>query len=144
MERPALLHNSAGGPRAEIVHKAAPEPRFQAIACQLPALAADVDPASLLRRLDRKPWTGAPEEAERELRRRLNEHAATLPYPAAVLVSEDRSGVQESPLDLLTVCAILAKSSGQVYLRDKEPNLANIRKGRIVVLKIPDQDLHQC
>jgi hypothetical protein len=122
----------------------APEPPFQAVEFSLPALETDADPASLLARLDRKPWSGTLEEAERELRRRLDEHAATLPYPAAVLVSEDRSGVQESPLDLLTTCAILAKSCGHVYLRDKEPNLANIRQGRIVVLHIPNQDKYQC
>jgi len=32
---------------------------------------------------------------------------------------------------------VLAKSSGHVYLRDKEPNLAALRPGRRVVVCVP-------
>ena len=39
--------------------------------------------------------------------------------------------------DLLAVYTVLAKSSDQVYLRDKEPNLARIESGRRVVLRLP-------
>ena len=97
----------------------------------------DLDPAALLQRLDGKRWRGTPEEAERELRRRLDEHAGALPFPAAVLVSDRATGAEDGSGDLLTACAVLAKSSGRVYLRDKEPNLANIRSGRVVVIQIP-------
>ena len=34
---------------------------------------------------------------------------------------------------------VLAKSSGHVYLRDKQPNLAAIRPGRRVVVIVPPQ-----
>jgi hypothetical protein len=143
MERPALLHNMSSMPRAVIAHEA-PRPGFRAVAFRVAVGETDLDPASLLEWIDGKPWTGTPQEAERELRRRLDEHAATLPYPAAVLVSDRAAGAEDGPADMLTVCAVLAKSSGRVYLRDKEPNLANIRKDRVVVLQIPIQDARQC
>jgi hypothetical protein len=138
-DAPALLHNMSSMPQTVIAHEA-PRPRFRAIAFRLPASVTDLDAASLLRRLDRRAWVGTPEDAERELRRRLNEHAAKLPYPGAVIVSERSAGAERGPADLLTVCAVLAKSSGQVYLRDKEPNLSSIRKNHVVVLQIPGQE----
>jgi hypothetical protein len=138
MERPALLHNMSTPPMAVIAHDAPPR-RLRAIAFRV-APELDLDPAALLRRLDGKPWSGKPEEAERELRHRLDEHAAKLPFPGAVLVSDHVAGADDSSGDVLTACAVLAKSSGRVYLRDKEPNLANIRKGRVVVLQIPNQE----
>jgi hypothetical protein len=137
MERPALLHNMSTPPRAVIAHDAPPR-RFRAIAFRV-APELDLDPVALLRRLDGKPWSGKPEEAERELRRRLDEHAAKLPFPAAVLVSDHAAGADDGSGDLLTSCTVLAKSSGRVYLRDKEPNLANIRENRVVVLQIPKE-----
>ena len=138
MERPALLHNMSAMPRTVISHDAPPQ-RFRAIAFRI-APGVDLDPGALLRRLDGGQWSGKPEQAERELRRRLDEHAAGLPFPAAVLVSGRSAGTEDGSADLLTTCAVLAKSSGRVYLRDKEPNLANIRKGRVVVLQIPNLD----
>jgi hypothetical protein len=129
----------SSAPRTVIAHKA-PRPRLRAIAFRVPGPAAGLDAGSLLRRLDRRAWAGSLEDAERELRRRLNEHAAKLPYPAAVIVCDHAAGAECGPADLLTVCTVLAKSSGQVYLRDKEPNLSGIRKDRVVVLQIPDQE----
>jgi len=37
------------------------------------------------------------------------------------------------------IVAVLAKSSGHVYLRDKQPNLTAIQPGRRVVVLIPPQ-----
>jgi len=135
MERPALLHNMSAMPRTVISHDAPPG-SLRTIAFRI-ASGIQVSPAALLRRLDGKPWKGTRDGAERELRRRLDEHAAVLPYPAAVLVSDRATGAADGSGDMLTACTILAKSSGRVYLRDKEPNLANIRKDRVVVLQIP-------
>jgi hypothetical protein len=92
----------------------------------------------LLATLDGRLWTGTAAEAEAELRRRINSCAATLPYPAAVLISDRTAGAVAAPEDLLTVCTVVAKSSSQVYLRDKEPNLANLQSERTVVLHIPE------
>src|SRR5689334_3676721 len=138
MERAALLHNMSLMPRTVITHRP-PGPRARQIAFRL-APEIDPDPAALLQRLDGKPWSGTPEEAGTELRRRLQAHAAKLPFPAAVLVSGHAACAGDGSDDLLTVCAILAKSSGNVYLRDKEPILARIRKDRVVVLHIPDRE----
>jgi hypothetical protein len=137
MERPALLHNMSTMPETVISHNA-PRGRFRAIAFRI-ASEVDLDPASLLRRLDGEPWKGNPDDAERELRRRLNEHAARLPLPPAVLVAGPAMEAEDGSADLLNACTVLAKSSRRVYLRDKEPNLANIGKWRMVVLQIPDR-----
>jgi hypothetical protein len=59
-----------------------------------------------------------------------------LPFPPAVLVAGKADG-PETINDLLAICAVLAKSSDRVYLRDKEPNLARIEPGRRVVLQLP-------
>ena len=138
MERPALLRNMSTVPRTVIAHEA-PQPRFRAVAFRLPA-GLDSDPAGLLGQLDGTSWKGTSGEAEQELRRRLNSHAANLPYPAAILVCGRATAAEPGPGELLTVCAVLAKSSDQVYLRDKEPNLANIRTARVVVLQIPNTE----
>jgi hypothetical protein len=92
---------------------------------------------AVLERLDGTPWVGTSDEAERELGRRLDRHAATLPYPRAALLGGRPADATEYTSDFLTICAVLAKSSARVYLRDKEPNLANLRGGRIVVLQLP-------
>lgn len=138
MEGAALLHNMSIMPQTVITHEA-PAPRSRPIAFHL-APGIDADPAALLLRLDGQPWSGTPEEAGSELRRRLHAHAARLPFPAAVLVSSHGACAGDGSADLLTVCAVLAKSSGKVYLRDKEPILAKIRKDRVVVLHIPEQE----
>ena len=93
-------------------------------------------PSGLLARLTGRRWTRGDAEAEAELRRRVNEHAARLPLPPAELIADS---ADEANLvnDLLAVYAVLAKSSDRVYLRDKEPNLAHIEPGRRVVLRLP-------
>jgi len=75
--------------------------------------------------------------AERDLRERINAHALTLPFPPAALVTDRAENGDERCTDLLTIITVLAKSSGHVYLRDKEPNLAQIRPGRRVILLFP-------
>jgi hypothetical protein len=139
MDPPALLHNMSVYPKVVIAHEA-PRPRGRAIAFRLPTGNLSFRPVPLLSRLDGKRWRRGPDEAERELRRRLDEHAMNLPFPAAALVTDTSADAEGGPADLLTVCTVLAKSSGRVYLRDKEPNLANIRKGRLVTLRIPGQE----
>jgi hypothetical protein len=76
-------------------------------------------------------------DAERELRQRISAHALTLPLPKAAVVTESHLAGDRVCDDLLSVVTVLAKSSGHVYLRDKEPNLAAIRPGRRVVLLLP-------
>ncbi|MCE5307504.1 MAG: hypothetical protein LLG20_07665 [Acidobacteriales bacterium] len=134
MEQCALLHNMSAPPKAAIEHKG-PRLPFRIVAFRLPNV--DFNAPALLTLLDGAEWTGTPEQAECELRRRLNEHAAILPYPAALLVTDKAGDGAECFTDLLTVCTVLAKSSHRVYLRDKEPNLSNLRAGSAVALQFP-------
>ena len=78
-------------------------------------------------------------EADRQLRERINAHALTLPLPPAAVVTDSCLQGDQVCEDLLSVVTVLAKSSGHVYLRDKQPNLAAIRPGRRVVVLIPPQ-----
>jgi hypothetical protein len=134
MEQPNLLHNMSAPPGTVVAHEAPPS-RSAYLAFHFKHLNAD--PQNLLWRLDKDYPPGTPEDAERELRRRINERAAALPLPAAaIVVSRTVNGARYSR-DLLTICTVLSKSSGRVYLRDKEPNLANIRHDRTVVLQLP-------
>ena len=60
--------------------------------------------------------------------------ALAMGAPLIIAVARNPARLERN---LLTVLTVLAKSSGRVYLRDKEPNLAAIRPGRRVVLVIP-------
>jgi hypothetical protein len=80
-----------------------------------------------------------PETAERELRRRIDAHAQIIALPAAALVTDRAEPGDERCDDLLSIITVLSKSSGHVYLRDKEPNLNQIKPGRRVVLIVPDE-----
>ncbi len=77
------------------------------------------------------------EDAERELRNRIDAHARTLSFPAAALVTETAEPEDEQCDDLLTIVTVLAKSSANVHLRDKVPNLSQVKPGRRVVLLVP-------
>ncbi len=93
--------------------------------------------ASILARLDGNDWSGQEALAERELKRRINEHVKTLPYPpSAVILPGARP--DEHCYCLLTVCTILSKSSDRVYLSAKSPNLGYLTPGRTVRMFIPD------
>jgi hypothetical protein len=83
------------------------------------------------------------EDAERELRDRLDGHARTLPFPAATLVTDRAEPEDEHCRDFLSIAAVLAKSSGRVYLRDKVPNLNQIKPGRRVILIVPGERQRQ-
>lgn len=134
MERPTLLHNMSAPSRTTISHQA-PRSKRRWVLLRLPD--GEWSPPEVLARVDGTAWRGTPDEAERELRLRLNRQAATLPYPQAALVGGRAANATESTVDFLTICAVLAKSSTRVYLRDKEPNLSNLLGGRIVVLQLP-------
>jgi hypothetical protein len=135
MSHPALLHNMSAPPRTVIRHRAAAR-GGRILLFQLPPCVGSGEPGGLLAHLTGRQWTSTDAEAEAELRRRVNEQAARLPFPPAVLVARKADG-PETVDDLLAICAVLAKSSDRLYLRDKEPNLARIEPGRRVVLQLP-------
>jgi hypothetical protein len=122
-------------PRTVIRHQAAAL-AGRTLLFRLPPGVGSSGPDGLLAHLTGSRWTRTDTEAEAELRRRVNECAARLPLPPAVLVAVQ--GNEAEPVDdLLAVFTVLAKSSDRVYLRDKEPNLARIQPERRVVLRLP-------
>jgi hypothetical protein len=137
MERPALLHNMSAPSRTTISHQA-PRGHRRLMVFRMPD--GEWTPSAVLGRLDGAAWAGTPDDAERELRLRINRHAATLPYPHAALLGGRPSDATEYTSNFLTICAVLAKSSTRVYLRDKEPNLSNLSVNRIVLLHIPEME----
>lgn len=92
--------------------------------------------AAVLSSLDGNDWNSNKGLAERELKRRINEHAKTLPYPPSALILPEGKADEQCSC-LLTVCAVLAKSSGKVYLSSKSPNLGYVKPGRAVRMFIP-------
>jgi hypothetical protein len=127
------LHNMSAPPRTVLRH--APGEGFLLgvyLVLRAPVLPAHAE--GLLALLDGERWEG---DGEGELRRRLNEHARRLPFPAIVPITDQCGEEHYVRHDLLDVFTVLAKSSAHVYLRDKEPNLAAIRSERRVVLLLP-------
>jgi hypothetical protein len=135
MSRPALLHNMSAPPRMVVQHKAV-APAGRTLLFRLPPEIPNTGAEGLLAHLTGRHSTDSEAAAGAELRRRVNEYAARLALPPAVLVT-DAADAAELVDDLLAVYAVLAKSSDRVYLRDKEPNLARIEPGRRVVLRLP-------
>ena len=134
-----LLHNMSCRPSTQIRHVAAQQRAYgHKRVFQLPKDSGEVRPASgWLKELHCRYRKVRPQLAEAELRRLINDHVVTLDLPpaAAVLVTA-RPGDAVCG-NLLTILTVLSKSSGRVYLRDKEPNLANLTPDRRVVLIIP-------
>jgi hypothetical protein len=133
MDRPTLLHNMSAPSRTTISHEG-PNSQRRWMVFRLPD--GEWSAPAVLARLDGTPWEGTPDDAERELRLRLNQHAATLPYPRAALLGGRPAYATEYTSDFLTICTVLAKSSTRVYLCDKEPNFANLRGGRVVLMQL--------
>ncbi len=131
-----LLHNMSCAPTSEIRHKSwfrRPNGRGLIFALAqghnpLPALLGEVGAAALS--------LTSPDGAESALRQRIDAHALALPLPAAALVTDRAEPEDEACNDLLSIVTVLAKSSGHVYLRDKAPNLNQIKPGRRVVLLV--------
>ena len=94
--------------------------------------------AAWLKILDGKRHHVNRRQAEQKLRRRIDQHAATLNLPGAAVVVENE--VKENDIacdDLLTALTVISKSADHVYLRDKEPILEKLRPGRSLVVVLP-------
>lgn len=117
-----------------------PEPqlrRTRALVCEWTRERRDSRAAAILGSLDGAAWKGSAAAAATELRQRIESHARSLPWPGALLITADCSVTDARCEDLLTVCTVLAKSSGALYLRDKEPNLERLRRNERAVLQFP-------
>ena len=148
-EPPApLLHNMSVAPRTVISHQGGDRRTYgKGWAFRMPDVDGSVNSARILALLDGSPTRAnsqqatAPtdQEADRQLRKRIDTHALTLPLPPAAVVTDSSLTGDEVCRDLLSVATVLAKSSSHVYLRDKQPNLAAIRPGRRVVVLLPPE-----
>lgn len=139
---PTLLHNMSAPPKATINHPGS-RPKQRGLWFELPPATIGSErthsPVELASRLGLGPFESA-HEAERELRRRVNAHAATLPFPPACVVTSQRNLAVEEVTDFLTIITVLAKSSGHIYLRDKEPNFDRVTAGHAsLALIIPNE-----
>ncbi|MGQ9663532.1 MAG: hypothetical protein ACUVWX_14560 [Kiritimatiellia bacterium] len=94
-------------------------------------------PKAILEKLDGRPWEKDSESAAEEIRRRIVEHVKTLPYPPSALVLKGEYPAQNCDC-VLTICTILSKSSDNVYLARKAPNLGYLQPGRAVHLFVPE------
>ena len=141
-----LLHNMSVAPQTVITHQGGDRRTYgTGWIYRLPDFQGSLDSARILALLDGVPTetksrqTPIDPEADRQLRERINAHALTLPLPPAAVVTDSCLQGDQVCEDLLSVVTVLAKSSGHVYLRDKQPNLAAIQPGRRVVVLIPPQ-----
>ena len=139
-----LLHNMSVAPQTVITHQGGNRRTYgTASVYRLPDFQGSLDSAQILALLDGLPTKRKSKraqidpEADRQLRQRINAHALTLPLPPAAVVTDRCFKNDHVCEDLLSVVTVLAKSSGHVYLRDKQPNLASIQPDRRVVVLIP-------
>ncbi|MCC6145148.1 MAG: hypothetical protein IT368_15180 [Candidatus Hydrogenedentes bacterium] len=137
------VHNIgwAGMARRTVAHKVPVEHRRTAgagLTCVWPVELTDTRPQALLSAVGIDPPGDDVAAAESLLIERINAHANSLPLPAAAVVAEQAEAADDRCEDLLTILAILSKSSGKVYLRDKRPVLSHVRPGRRAVLIVPN------
>lgn len=151
-ERAALLHNMSGPPHTVLKYAGlgalaaaagpgASEAKAPALTAfgtpvrvVLPAEVAGATPAEVLRRLGR----AADAAPERALAALVDARAAQLPLPDGCVVIPARP---EHPVfwpdDVLAALAVLAKSSGSVWLRARSPALSAALQRREATLLVP-------
>ncbi len=138
---PALLHNMSAPPKATINHAGARVVQ-RGVWVGIPTRLSGLDDGGRMAVLSE--WLGVglpvnPAAAEQELRNLVNAHARTLTLPPACVVVPGHSLATEEETDPLTIVTVLSKSSGHVYLRDKEPNLDRLTWGSHLTLIIPQE-----
>jgi hypothetical protein len=131
------LHNMSGAPRAVIVqHADSGHDLTDGVLLRFDETVKDTSGKAILARLGITERL-SPRAANARLCTLINQRALSLPYPPAAIVSDRATGREREETDLLSVCAVLSKSSAKLYLRDKEPNLSGIQLSRRVILLVP-------
>jgi hypothetical protein len=132
------LQNMSAAPRTVIQHDGSGLELTDGVLLRLDASLTDTSSKAILAQIGNTDRL-SPRAANARLCTLLNERALALPYPPAALVIDKATGQEREVTDLLSVCAVLSKSSGKLYLRDKEPNLSGIQRSRRVILRIPKE-----
>ena len=138
---PTLLHNMSAPPKATINHAGARAGQ-RGVWIAIPTRLNGFEDGHRMAVLTE--WLGVAlaenrTVAERELPNLVNHRAATLPFPPACVVVPGHSLATEEEMDPLTIVTVLSKSSGHVYLRDKEPNFDRLTGGAHLTLIIPKE-----
>jgi len=128
-----MLHNMSVPPRTVISYQA---PRAASTLSRRVRFVVRTDPADPLAILQILEPDYAGQDPAHDLRDRIKRCALGLCLPAAAPVVAGGAADTTSE-SLLDACTVLAKSSGAVYLRDKELNLDRVRSGAAVTLLIP-------
>jgi hypothetical protein len=130
-----VLHNMSA-PAKTVIRRAAGSQRIgHGEVFELPA-SQSAEPADLIAALGLSPPADRA-LAEQQLREIVQAHAPMLRLPAASVL-HDRACPDDRICECLrSILTVLSKSSGNVYLRDKEPNLNAIAPGRRVIVIVP-------
>lgn len=104
-------------------------------------------PGQLLSLLDNSEWKGTPQEAEEELRRRIQAMSRALNWPRLALASDDQESDEDESVDQrsketsledgLVWCVAASKRTGNIVLLDREPNLERLAEVKPIVLHFP-------
>ncbi|MCH2587831.1 MAG: hypothetical protein MK004_05095 [Planctomycetales bacterium] len=137
MMAPRLLHNMSVRPRTRLFHPEETSTRSHGVGLVFRFSADDwgEDP----RRLAGLLGIGVAREADAEqtLRKCLDEHVRQMPLPDACLVTE-HSVLHDSTCACdLAGAAVMSKSSGNIFLKQKQPSLYGI--GPPIVLLLSDE-----
>ena len=133
--RPLLCNMST--PPKTVIQWSAGTPRAyrRGLCFRLPPHLRDVGPSAILKEITGR----CAANANASLLELINDHARTLPLPAAAVVTGDHLEEDDVCDDLLTIVTVMSKSSECVYLRDKQPRLLSLRGDRRVTLIVPHE-----
>ena len=132
------LHNMSAPSKTTISRKAGSGRTYGRGVCfSLPAGLDKASPAQILARVLGRRVAG--KDAWKKLRSLINDRAMELPLPPTAAVTRDRLDGDETCDDLLSVVTVMSKSSGHVYLRDKEPRMQSLTGGRRLILILPPE-----
>lgn len=96
-------------------------------------------PRRVLSLLDGEEWKGTRQEAEAELRRRIQMISQLLDWPRLSVASQDYAGWETVLEDGLAWCVAASKRTGNVVLLDREPNLERLSDVKPIVLHFPER-----
>jgi hypothetical protein len=134
---PRLLHNMSVRPRTRVFHPEETVTRSHGVGLVFRFSVDDwgEDPRRLASLLGISVAREA--DVEETLRQRLDDHVRQMPLPDACLVTEHSVLHDSACASDLTVAAVMSKSSGNIFLKQKQPSLYGI--GPPIVLLLSDE-----
>ena len=134
---PRLLHNMSVRPRTRVFHPEETLTRSHGVGLVFRFSVDDwgEDPRRLASLLGISVAREA--DVEETLRQRLDDHVRRMPLPDACLVTEHSVLHDSACASDLTVAAVMSKSSGNIFLKQKQPSLYGI--GPPIVLLLSDE-----